>query len=161
MALRAAGRKPTDEQIEKLIGQGVKSVVVHEVGHTLGLRHNFKASTLLTMDELNDPEKTRNGLAASVMDYLPMNIAPKGKKQGEYFNHGSAPTTTGRSSTATSRSAARGRSRGLAKIASRGGRAGAALRHRRGRRRLDADPLTQPLRPQQRSGRVRPSPRGS
>jgi hypothetical protein len=87
MAVKAAGRKPTNEQLEKLICQGVKSVTVHEVGHSLGLRHNFKASTLLTMDELNDPEKTRNGLASSVMDYLPMNIAPKGKKQGEYFNH--------------------------------------------------------------------------
>ena len=87
LALKAGGRKPTGEQLEKLICQGVKSVTVHEVGHSLGLRHNFKASTLLTMDELNDPEKTRNGLASSVMDYLPMNISPKGKKQGEYFNH--------------------------------------------------------------------------
>ena len=39
------------------------------------------------MDEINDPEKTRNtGLAASVMDYLPVNISPKGKKQGDYFS---------------------------------------------------------------------------
>ncbi len=61
--------------------------MIHEVGHTLGLRHNFKASALWTMDELNDPEKTRDvGLAASVMDYLPVNISPKGKKQGDYFS---------------------------------------------------------------------------
>ena len=33
---------------EKLIMQGLKEVTMHEVGHTLGLRHNFKASTLLT-----------------------------------------------------------------------------------------------------------------
>ncbi len=26
--------------------QGLKEVTMHEVGHTLGLRHNFKASTL-------------------------------------------------------------------------------------------------------------------
>ena len=64
----------------------MKSVVTHEVGHTLGLRHNFKASSLLTMDEINDPEKNRTiGLAASVMDYIPVNISPKGKKQGDYF----------------------------------------------------------------------------
>ena len=68
--------------------------MIHEVGHTLGLRHNFKASALRTMDELNDPEKTRNvGLAASVMDYLPVNISPKGKKQGDYFSLCSAPMT--------------------------------------------------------------------
>ena len=38
--------------------QGIKSIAMHEVGHTLGLRHNFKASTYLTLDEMNDPEKT-------------------------------------------------------------------------------------------------------
>lgn len=84
----AAGDKPlAKEQIEKLIMDGVKAITIHEVGHTLGLRHNFIASAWLTMDEINDPEKTRaTGLAASVMDYLPVNISPKGKKQGEYFS---------------------------------------------------------------------------
>ncbi len=32
---------------EELIGQAIKEIVMHEVGHTLGLRHNFKASTML------------------------------------------------------------------------------------------------------------------
>ncbi|MCX7424810.1 MAG: zinc-dependent metalloprotease [Planctomycetia bacterium] len=74
-------------QMEKLVMQGVQSVATHEVGHTLGLRHNFKASTLLTLDEINDPKKTAEvGLAASVMDYLPVNLAPKGKQQGDYFS---------------------------------------------------------------------------
>jgi hypothetical protein len=85
--LAAPDAKPMPkEQLEKLIAQGIRSVAVHEVGHTLGLRHNFRASTLLTIDELSDPNKTRSvGLASSVMDYLPMNISPKGAKQGEYF----------------------------------------------------------------------------
>ncbi len=92
MALAAAGNgkgngKLNREEIEKLLFQGVRSVVTHEVGHTLGLRHNFKASTMLTMDEVNDPKKTRRrGMASSVMDYLPVNVSPKGKKQGDYFN---------------------------------------------------------------------------
>ena len=74
-------------EMKKLIMQGIKSVVTHEVGHTLGLRHNFKASTLLTLEELNNPEKTaETGLASSVMDYLPVNFAPKGEKQGDYFS---------------------------------------------------------------------------
>ncbi|CAN0471323.1 unnamed protein product, partial [Hapterophycus canaliculatus] len=50
-------------------------VVMHEVGHTLGLRHNFRGSTLLTLEELQDPTKTGEvGLTSSVMDYLPLNI---------------------------------------------------------------------------------------
>jgi predicted Zn-dependent protease len=43
--------------------------VVHEIGHTLGLRHNFKSSTMLSIDEMNDTAKTRDtGLTGSVMD---------------------------------------------------------------------------------------------
>jgi len=90
MALAAsdkAAKGLSKEKIEELLFQGVQSVATHEVGHTLGLRHNFKASTMLTMDEVNDLEKTRTvGMASSVMDYLPVNISPKGKTQGDYFN---------------------------------------------------------------------------
>ncbi len=60
---------------------------MHEVGHTLGLRHNFKASTLLSIDEMNDTSKTRDvGLSASVMDYNPANLMPKNMTQGDYFS---------------------------------------------------------------------------
>ena len=60
---------------------------MHEVGHSLGLRHNFKASTMLTQEQLNDTAITRSkGLVGSVMDYSPINIAPKGKKQGDYYS---------------------------------------------------------------------------
>ncbi|MCC6123656.1 MAG: zinc-dependent metalloprotease [Pirellulales bacterium] len=87
VALAAANKAASKEQIEKLIYQGVRSIATHEVGHTLGLRHNFKASTYLTLEEINNPEKTRQaGMASSVMDYLPLNLAPKGQKQGDYFD---------------------------------------------------------------------------
>ncbi|MCE5269618.1 MAG: zinc-dependent metalloprotease [Planctomycetaceae bacterium] len=87
MAMAAHGKSLSKEQIDKFLADGVKSVVIHEVGHTLGLRHNFKASNLWTMEELNDPAKTRDvGLAASVMDYMPVNISPKGRKQGDFFS---------------------------------------------------------------------------
>jgi len=87
LAAAAGGKAQAAEQLEKLLYEGVRSVAVHEVGHTLGLRHNFKASSWLSLDELSDPEKTRQyGLANSVMDYLPLNISPKGKRQGEYFS---------------------------------------------------------------------------
>jgi hypothetical protein len=72
---------------EELIGQGIKETVMHEVGHTLGLRHNFKGSTLWELADLNDTSKTRTqGLVSSVMDYNPVNIAPKGTKQGDFYS---------------------------------------------------------------------------
>ncbi len=71
---------------EELIGQAIKEVTMHEVGHSLGLRHNFKASTMLSTEQLNDTAITRTkGNIASVMDYTPINLAPKGQKQGDYF----------------------------------------------------------------------------
>ena len=61
-------------------------LVAHEVGHTLGLRHNFKGSSVLLMDQLHNAELTREqGLTGSIMDYVPVNIAPEGQSQGQYF----------------------------------------------------------------------------
>jgi len=77
--IQAHGKLP-----EELVRQGLKEVVMHEVGHTLGLRHNFKASTWKTLAEIEDPNRTAEATSASVMDYLPVNIAPAGVKQGNY-----------------------------------------------------------------------------
>jgi len=78
--------KEGDKIPEELMIQAVKETVMHEVGHTLGLRHNFKASTNLRNDQLHDTAITsQKGLVASVMDYNPSNIARKGTKQGHYF----------------------------------------------------------------------------
>lgn len=85
LAIRAAA--VDGEKIpEELLQQAVKEVTMHEVGHTLGLRHNFKASTVLKNEQLHDTSITRKeGLVGSVMDYAPVNLAPKGVKQGDYF----------------------------------------------------------------------------
>jgi hypothetical protein len=78
--------KPGEKVPDELIQQAIKEVVMHEVGHTLGLRHNFKGSTMLPNDQLHNTKITREkGLVASVMDYNPVNLAPKGVKQGDYF----------------------------------------------------------------------------
>jgi hypothetical protein len=71
---------------DKLVFQGLKEVAMHEVGHTLGLRHNFKASKLYTIKEMNDPAIAKpNGIVASVMDYTPTNIATKDMLQGDFY----------------------------------------------------------------------------
>lgn len=88
----AATRKQSGADLEKLIMQGLKEVTMHEVGHTLGLRHNFKASTLYSLDELGDSDKTdKTGLTASVMDYAPVYIVPEGQEQGDYYSQTIGP----------------------------------------------------------------------
>ena len=68
---------------EEFIGEALKALTMHEVGHTLGLRHNFKASTIFSLDELN--KKKGEALIGSVMEYDAVNIAPEGEKQGHYY----------------------------------------------------------------------------
>ena len=71
---------------DKLVLQGLKLVAMHEVGHTLGLRHNFKGSAFRSLADINDVAKTAaTGASTSVMDYIPVNIVPKGKTQGDYY----------------------------------------------------------------------------
>lgn len=73
------------EGAQKLANAYIKDVVMHEVGHTLGLRHNFRGSTVFTPEQLQDAEFTKqNGLGSTVMDYHPFNLAGEGEKQGEY-----------------------------------------------------------------------------
>jgi hypothetical protein len=88
MALAARDlMKPGERVPDDLINQAIKEVTMHEVGHTLGLRHNFKSSTMLKNEQLHDTAITRKqGLTGSVMDYAPINLAPKGVKQGDYFS---------------------------------------------------------------------------
>lgn len=78
---------------ESFIGPLLADLACHEVGHTLGLRHNFKASSLYTMAQINSKEiKGVKPLASSVMDYLPTNMNFKdGEIQGDYAMIGVGP----------------------------------------------------------------------
>jgi hypothetical protein len=73
-------------QREKYVNDFILHVTLHEVGHTLGLRHNFRASSLHNVARLQDEAlTTRVGLTGSVMDYVPVNVAPDGQAQGQYW----------------------------------------------------------------------------
>ena len=74
------------EAKETYIQQYLRLLTAHEVGHVLGLRHNFLGSTLQSPAGLNDPAVTQaEGMTNSVMDYLPPNLAAPGQPQGDYF----------------------------------------------------------------------------
>jgi hypothetical protein len=85
LELKDGGLSP--EEKKKYVYQSVREMAAHEMGHILGLRHNFYSSSMLTPAELHNTAITRErGVVSSVMDYCPPNIAPEGVKQGDYYN---------------------------------------------------------------------------
>jgi hypothetical protein len=61
-------------------------LILHEMGHTLGLNHNMKASQLHSPEQINIREITEQmGLTGSVMDYPAVNLSSEKGKQGQYF----------------------------------------------------------------------------
>ncbi len=84
--LEARGLAMDSAEAEKLAQEYVKETIMHEVGHTLGLRHNFRSSMVYTLKQMEDPAFTKvHGMTSSVMDYIPFNLAAKGEVQGEYM----------------------------------------------------------------------------
>ncbi|MBS1718447.1 MAG: zinc-dependent metalloprotease [Armatimonadetes bacterium] len=72
---------------ESYARQFISDVICHEVGHCLGLRHNFEGSTARSLAELNDDRfLATNGMSASVMDYLPVNVQAVLKGRGVFFS---------------------------------------------------------------------------
>ena len=67
--------KGTDQDLNNYIHNGIVDLILHEIGHTLGLRHNFKASSIYSIDQLSNPAFTQKyGISGSVMDYQPINV---------------------------------------------------------------------------------------
>lgn len=72
---------------EEFYGPALRDLVFHEVGHTLGLRHNFRGSGSIDHARIHDSDyTTENGLTLSVMDYAGSNINPDRANQGDYVN---------------------------------------------------------------------------
>jgi hypothetical protein len=72
---------------DEYVGQAMLWVTMHEVGHTLGLRHNFGSSRDTPLDELYDPAwAEENGVTGSVMDYHAPNLAPDGAMIDYYYS---------------------------------------------------------------------------
>lgn len=84
-------KKPEGDMIdgvpEWFVGPMLAELVAHEVGHTLGLRHNFKGSSAYSLSEINSESiKGKKPWSSSVMDYNGINIMMPGfgEEQGDY-----------------------------------------------------------------------------
>jgi hypothetical protein len=83
---------PDSPEADAFVQAYLTNVTMHEVGHTLGLRHNFRASRMNTQRELSDPEFTKtHSLTGSVMDYPPINLPGPGEPVVKPFDNSLGP----------------------------------------------------------------------
>ena len=87
MCIRDRGDIDPDGPVaQQFVQDFVKEVILHEVGHALGLRHNFRASRIYTEAQLADAEFTRaHGTTGSVMEYNAVNLPLPGQSGGVPF----------------------------------------------------------------------------
>ena len=82
----------TDEEHAEFVRQTLHRLVLHEVGHTLGMSHNMHASTMLSPDELKDAAKVaENGMCNSVMEYPSINFARNKAEQTRFYDDSPGP----------------------------------------------------------------------
>ena len=82
----------SDYDLDRIEKEGLKSLIMHEVGHTLGLNHNMKASQLFSPQELYDASFIEGkALTGSVMDYAGINLTKDRSKQGQFYDMAVGP----------------------------------------------------------------------
>ena len=151
-------RRRTAPTPSAFVAANLKDVMMHEVGHTLGLRHNFRASTIYTEAQLADPEFTQaHGIAGSVMEYNAVEHRARGRAAGRVPDDHARPVRLLGDRVRLPRARARRGGRG----ARARSRAAAASRELAYATDEDAsfhqplDPRDQPARPRRRSARLR------
>ncbi len=79
-------------EIDTFLKESLYYLVLHEVGHTLGLNHNMKASQLHSLQELYDIKRTKEiGLTGSVMDYPAINFSNRKNIKTQYYTDKPGP----------------------------------------------------------------------
>ncbi|MDP3394953.1 zinc-dependent metalloprotease [Sediminibacterium sp.] len=79
-------------EIKEMHQQFLIYLIMHEMGHTLGLNHNMKSSQMLSPTEVHNKSITRKiGLIGSVMDYPAINVSLDRSKQGDYYTTKAGP----------------------------------------------------------------------
>ncbi|RMB04445.1 zinc-dependent metalloprotease [Eilatimonas milleporae] len=81
----AATLKGGNSHSDRLLEEALYYLVIHEVGHTLGLTHNMKGSFGRPYASAHDILAQGGGLVGSVMDYPAVNIAPPGEPQAYFY----------------------------------------------------------------------------
>ena len=68
---------------KEVLGDAIRYVIAHEIGHCLGFMHNMSASSVIPVEMLRDPEFTQtHGTTTSIMDYARFNyVAQPGDKE--------------------------------------------------------------------------------
>ena len=85
-------RSFTDEDQQKFTRETLHRLVLHEVGHTLGLSHNMAGSTMQSVEDLKNKNAVdAKGLCNSVMEYPAINFTSDAEEQTKFYDDEPGP----------------------------------------------------------------------